>query len=170
VVMDMDFQEKYDPQESSPLFADGKAMRQPVYGTVARGELRNNDSLYRGTTSDGDFIEKNPMEINMSTLQRGQQEFNIYCSPCHSRVGDGRGIMVEYNYAPPASFHSERLRTLPDGHIFDVITNGRRNMPAYGSQIPVKDRWAIVAYVRALQRSQNARLGDVPEELREQMR
>ncbi len=170
VVPDMDFQDKYEPQASSAFFRDGKAMRQPVYGTVARGDLRANDSLYLGKSPAGEFIAENPLVENMETLNRGEERFNIYCSPCHSKVGDGRGIMLEYEYPPPASFHDERLLELPDGYIFDVITNGKRNMPGYGSQIPVEDRWAIVAYVRALQRSHNASLDDVPEEMRDQLK
>lgn len=170
VVPDMDFQKKLDPQESSTFFRDGKAMRSPVYGTVPRGELNTNDSLYLGKTPEGEFLQENPLVENMEVLNRGQQEYNIYCSPCHSRVGDGRGIMLEYGYPPPASFHDERLVEQSDGYIFDVITNGKRNMPGYASQIPVRDRWAIVAYVRALQRSQNASLSDVPEEMRDNLK
>jgi mono/diheme cytochrome c family protein len=106
----------------------------------------------------------------MELLKRGQERFNIFCSPCHGRLGDGKGIVVERGYSPPPTFHSDRVRSFPDGHIFDVITNGIRNMPPYGPQIPASDRWAIVAYFRALQRSQNATVNDIPVELRDQVK
>ncbi|MCF7803668.1 MAG: cytochrome c [Candidatus Marinimicrobia bacterium] len=169
-IPDMDTQPRYEAQGTSNFFADSMAMRQPVYGTVARGHLNDDDVFYRGMGADGQPIEHNPREVNMELLEHGQDQFNIYCSPCHSKVGDGRGIMLEYNYVPPASFHDERLQNVPDGHIFDVITNGIRNMPSYAHQIPPKDRWAIVAYVRALQRSQHAPLSDVPEEMQEKLK
>ena len=102
----------------------------------------------------------------MQLIERGQQRFNIYCSPCHGRTGDGRGIVVQRGLLPPPSFHDDRLRKVGDGHIFDVISNGIRNMPSYRAQIPVDDRWAIVSYFRALQRSQNASINDVPAEMR----
>jgi len=166
----MDNQEKYLEQEPNSFFADSSAQRQPVPGTIARGYLRNDDVYFRGMKSNGDFIEKAPVEIDIHLLERGRERYDIYCAPCHSRAGDGRGIMIERGYPPPPSFHTERIRELPDGHIFDVITNGLRNMPAYKHQVPIDDRWAIVAYMRALQRSQNAALEDIPEERREKLR
>lgn len=102
----------------------------------------------------------------MQLLQRGQERFNIYCSPCHGKTGDGKGIIVQRGMLPPPSFHEARLLQAPDGHFFDVISNGIRNMPTYRHQIPVSDRWAIVAYLRALQRSQNATINDIPVDLR----
>ncbi len=162
----MDNQEKYEAQETSRFFADGSAMRQPVPGTVARGQLHDDEVYYLGTKSDGSPVEKAPVQIDMLLLKRGRERFDIYCSPCHSRVGDGRGIMVNRGYLPPPSFHTERIRNMLDGEIFGVISNGIRNMPAYGRQIDIDDRWAIICYLRALQRSHNASLNDIPEELR----
>jgi hypothetical protein len=166
----MDSQEKYKPQSQSRFFADRSAMRSPVPGTVARTELRDDDEYYLGKDGDGKFISRLPIETNMVLLKHGRERFDIYCSPCHSRIGDGRGIMIKRGYVPPPSFHTERIRDLPDGHIYDVISNGIRNMPAYAHQIPVEDRWAIVAYLRALQRSQNATVEDIPDELRNKIR
>jgi mono/diheme cytochrome c family protein len=170
VNLNMDFQERYNPQAKSKFFADSSAMRPLVPGTVARGWLRENVEYYTGKDEKGQPIKKNPVPIDLPLLKRGQQRFNIYCSPCHSRLGDGKGIMVERGYLPPPSFHQALVRNYPDGHIFDVITNGIRNMPSYGAQVPVADRWAIIAYIRALERSQNATLNDVPVELRNKLR
>jgi mono/diheme cytochrome c family protein len=166
----MDHQPKYKAQAKSLYFEDGAAMRTPVAGTVARGQLREDDAYYRGLKSDGTPIKSIPVPITQALLERGQERFNIYCSPCHSRVGDGRGIMIARGYVPPPTFHDERLRNIEDGYIFNVITNGIRNMPPYRYQVPVEDRWAIVAYMRALQRSQNATLDDIPTELRQEVR
>jgi len=169
-IPDMDTQPRYTAQGASQFFPDSMAMRPPVYGTVARGHLNADDEFYRGRAANGNLVQHNPLKVDMQVLERGQKEFNIYCSPCHSKVGDGRGIMVQYNYVPPASFHDERLLNVSDGHIFDVITNGIRNMPSYAHQIPPEDRWAIVAYVRALQRSQNASLSDVPQDMQDKLK
>ena len=111
-----------------------------------------------------------PIEIDMKTMKRGQERFDIYCSPCHSRVGDGRGIIIDKGFPPPPSFHIDRIREMPDGEIFDVITNGLRNMPSYGHQVMPADRWAIIIYLRALQRSQNATLSDVPDSIRKELK
>jgi len=165
----MDSQEKYKPQAESKFFADGKTMRQPVPGTVARNELRDDEAYYRGKNPDGTFVKKMPVEITMDVLKRGQERYNIYCAPCHDQTGAGKGIVVKKGYLPPPSFHLDRLREIEDGHIFDVITNGIRNMPSYNHQIPVSDRWKIIAYFRALQRSQNAKASDVPEDLRDNL-
>ena len=168
-IPDMDNQPKYEAQESSKFFADGKTMRDLVPGTVARGYLRNDEAYYYGITEDGDTVETMPVTVDLELLKRGQERYDIYCSPCHSRTGDGKGIMIQRGYVPPPTFHDDRIRNFPDGHIFTVINNGIRNMPAYGSQIPVEDRWAIVAYVRALQRAQNATLEDIPPQRREEL-
>jgi mono/diheme cytochrome c family protein len=162
----MDNQPKYKAQEASAFFADGKTMRTPPPGTVARGHLDEDDAYYRGVDEDGKPIKKMPVAPTLQVLERGQERFNIYCSPCHSRVGNGKGIMISRGYVPPPSFHSDRLRNIEDGHIFDVITHGLRNMPSYAHQIPTADRWAIIAYLRALQRSQHAGLKDIPIEKR----
>lgn len=163
----MDWQPRYDAQETSKFFADGAAMRTPPAGTVARGYLRNDAGYYTGLTESGDTVKTNPRPVDMDLLKRGQDRFNIYCSPCHSRLGDGQGIMISRGYIPPPSFHIDRLRTAKDGHIFWVISNGIRNMPSYRSQVSADDRWAIVAYVRALQRAHDASLEDIPTEKRE---
>ena len=165
----MDSQQKYEAQEESQFFKDGLTMRPPVAGTVARGDLREDDAYYRGRNNNGSLIVKMPVEITMDLLKRGQERYNIYCSPCHDRTGSGKGIVVKKGFLPPPSMHLDRLRVSPDGHFYDVISNGIRNMPSYKHQIPVSDRWAIVAYVRALQRSQDAGRSDVPEELRENL-
>lgn len=163
----MDRQGKYLAQGESEFFANGSNMRMPVEGTIARGNLRDDDVFYKGMNSKGEFVKDIPVEITMQLINRGEERYNIYCSPCHSRLGDGRGIMISRGYVPPPSFHDDRIRQMPDGQIFDVITNGVRNMPAYRYQIPPEDRWAIVAYLRALQRSHNATRPDIPEEIRE---
>ena len=169
LVPDMDSQPKYDTQEYSTYFEDGSTMRLPVQGTVAIGHLDEDPAYYEGKNERGNFIRQNARPINMVLLKRGQERFNIYCAPCHGQVGDGTGIVVKHGYMPPPTFHQDRLRDIEDGYIFDVITNGIRNMPSYAHQVPVDDRWAIVAYVRALQRSQDASMNDVPEELRAQI-
>ena len=162
----MDRQQKYLPQSESKFFVDGMTMRKPVAGTVARGELHEDNAYWRGRDDIDSVIAKIPIPVTMQLIERGQQRFNIYCSPCHGRTGDGRGIVVQRGLLPPPSFHDDRLRKVGDGHIFDVISNGIRNMPSYRAQIPVDDRWAIVSYFRALQRSQNASINDVPAEMR----
>jgi mono/diheme cytochrome c family protein len=169
-IPDMDEQPKYNPQEASKFFPDGSAMRPPVPGTVAQGQLRQDSAFFEGRDANGQFLQIAPVHITPGLLERGQERFNIYCSPCHSRLGDGRGIMVERGYTPPPTFHSDRLRQIADGHIFNVITNGVRTMPSYSDQIRPEDRWAIVVYLRALQRSHNAGIQDVPEELRTKIR
>lgn len=154
----MFYQERFNAQQENPFFDDNRAMRMPVEGTVARGELRDNIELYEGITEGGgDFVEENPMEITEELLYRGQDRYDIFCSMCHGGTGDGRGIIMEgqYGYVPAPSFHEQRIREQPDGEIYSAIYEGVRTMPSYKTQIPVEDRWAIVAYVRALQQSQN---------------
>ncbi len=171
MVPDMDAQPKYLPQAYSTFFEDHAAMRQPIAGTVPRGWLRQEVAFNLGIDSTtGAPVRQSPVPITLGGLQRGQERFNIYCSPCHSRAGDGQGIMVQRGYVPPPSFHSDLLRGYPDGHIFAVITGGIRNMPGYGQLIPVADRWLIINYLRALQRSQQASMADVPEEIRQQIK
>jgi len=162
----MDSQEKYLPFQKSNFFADGSAMRMPVEGTVARGQLREDVAYFTGKNEKGSFIKTNPLELTMEVLERGQQRFNIYCAPCHDQTGAGKGLVVQKGFMPPPSFHLDRIRDFSDGYYYDVITNGIRNMPSYKAQVPVDDRWAIVAYMRALQKSQNASKKDVPEEIR----
>ncbi len=163
----MDFQERFEAQEANPFFADGRAMRPPVAGTVARGMLKEDTRFYEGRDTTGAFITGIPIQVTRELWQRGQERFNIYCAVCHGRAGDGQGIVTTggYGYTPAPDFHlaSVAQRIASDGYIFDVISNGYSTMPAYGPQIPVADRWAIVAYIRALQRSQNASIDDLPE-------
>jgi mono/diheme cytochrome c family protein len=149
-------QERFNAQQENPFFADGRAMRLPVDGTIARGNLRHDTELYAGRDSDGNFITEIPYEITKSFLYRGKERYDIYCQMCHGGTGDGRGIIMtgQYGYVPAPTFHSDQSRAMPEGEIYDAIANGIRNMPGYAQQIRVEDRWAIVAYVRALQKSQ----------------
>lgn len=166
----MSEQPKFKPQSENDFFADKSAMRMPVPGSVSTDDPHENTSYYIGKDSLGNFVSKTPTLATLRTLKRGQERFNIYCSPCHSRLGDGKGIMISRGYLPPPTYHSDRLRAIQDGYIFDVISNGIRNMPSYRHQIPVSDRWDIVLYLRALQRSQNATIGDIPEEVRQNIK
>lgn len=152
----MDWQERFDPQEANPFFADGRAMRPPVPGTVARGFLKEDTAFYHGRGSDGAFVANNPVSETAELLARGQKRYDIYCGVCHGLAGDGKGIIMtgNYGYVPAPTYHSDMLRAVPDGYLFDVISNGVRSMPGYAQQIPVADRWAITSYIRALQRSQ----------------
>jgi mono/diheme cytochrome c family protein len=177
IVPDMDNQPKFRAQQANPMFADGRAMRLPVPGTIARGELREDDALYRGKDADDQWVIVSPVPVTMQVMQRGHERFDIYCTPCHGYAGYGDGLVAkradrlqEGTWTPPSSLHTELVRSRPAGLLFNTISNGVRTMPAYGAQIPVADRWAIVAYVRALQRSQDAAVADVPPELRSQLR
>ena len=158
-------QEKFGPQEANPFFDYNAAMRKPPTGTVARGQLRDSSRLYRGRTPNGEYVERVPIAVNREVLERGQDRYNVYCAPCHGKSGAGNGVIMrgDYGYTPATSYHVDRLRQVTDGYMYDVITNGVRNMPPYAHQIPVRDRWAIVTYIRALQRSQNARPENLPE-------
>jgi mono/diheme cytochrome c family protein len=176
VVPDMDNQPKFKAQSRNRLFADLRAMRPPVEGAVARGGLREDGGLYRGAVGEA-WIERIPVEVTDQLLRRGRERYDVYCSPCHGLAGYGDGMVAkradalqEGTWTPPASFHTELVRGRPAGHLYNSISNGIRNMPAYGPQITIEDRWAIVAYVRALQRSQSATVEDVPPELRAQLR
>jgi cytochrome c5 len=170
IVPDMDDQPKFKAQQANPFFADGRAMRSPIPGTVARGELRDDDHYYRGLVG-GELASEFPMRLTPAILQRGRERYEIFCQPCHGLSGKGDGVVAqradrlqEGTWTPPSSFHTDLVRSRPAGHIFNTITHGIRNMPPYGSQISVRDRWAIVAYVRALQRSQHAALRDASPE------
>lgn len=171
--LNMDFQARYDPQEASPFFADGRAMRTPVEGTVPRGHLRADSAYYRGMTAEGDTVEQIPdrVTVDRAFLDRGRREYDVYCSACHGQAGDANAVMIEgqYGLVPPPSFHADRLRNAPDGHFYRVITDGIRTMPSYAHQIDVEDRWAIVAYIRALQLSQNAGADALPEAVRSRL-
>jgi mono/diheme cytochrome c family protein len=166
LVFDMRNQDKYRPEAESAFFADGRAMRPPVEGTIAQGQLFEDAAYYQGKTDQG-FLVKAPIEVSEATLKRGQERFNIYCSPCHDRTGAGRGTTVQRGFPPPVDLASDRVRNFADGEIFNVVTHGVRNMPSYAAQVPVEDRWKIVTWVRVLQRSQRGSLADVPAEQRE---
>ena len=162
----MDFMERFEPQEANAFFDDGRAMRPPVPGTVARGMLKDDTRFYLGLEADGSYVQDLPVPITQEFVLRGRERYNIYCAVCHGRAGDGQGIVMTGGYGfAPIGYHNDRLRQIEDGYIYDLIANGIRTMPAYGQQIPVADRWAITAYVRALQRSQNATEGDIPPDV-----
>lgn len=149
-------QPRYEPLEASALFDDGMASRPLVPGTIARGQLELDDAFDTGRI-DGQLVEELPVELTPALLERGEERFNIYCSMCHSRTGDGDGMIVRRGFRRPPSYHTDRLRGAPVGHFFDVITHGLGAMPSLDYQIEPADRWAIVAYMRALQLSQYAR-------------
>jgi mono/diheme cytochrome c family protein len=158
---DMHDQPRYEPFERNPAFDDQRASRPLVPGTVARGGLQLDDALYRGI-ENGEVVAHNALKVDWDLLQRGRERYDIYCSPCHDRVGRGRGMIVRRGFPQPPSFHDERLRSAPDGHFFQVVTNGFGRMKSYAGQVKPHDRWAIIAYIRALQHSQSASLDEVP--------
>ena len=154
-------QARYDPLEASDFFADGMASRPRLANTVARGEL-SNDPYYETGLVNGQPGDGFPFPVTEAVMNRGQERFDIYCSECHGRLGDGNGMIPSRGYRRPPSFHTLTLRTAKSGHFFDVMTNGFGAMPPYKTMIPAQDRWAIVAYIRALQFAQNATMNDVP--------
>jgi hypothetical protein len=160
--MDMYNQPKYKGLRASNFFADGKSARDLVKGTVPRGALHEDAHLYRGVVDDTTLVRTFPMPVTRGVLQRGKERFEIFCTPCHDYLGTGRGIVVRRGFKQPPSFHQDRLRDAPVGYLFDVMTNGFGVMAGYASQVPVEDRWAIAAYIRALQYSQNAKLAELP--------
>lgn len=175
LIQDMDNQPRFKAQQSNPLFADGRAMRPRVPGAVARGELQSDTRFYQGK-DHGEWVTEFPMKLSSPMMERGRKEFTIYCAPCHGQAGYGDGMIAlradrlqEGTWTAPTSLHSETVLARPVGHLFNTITHGIRNMPAYGPQIPPADRWAIAAYVRALQRSQRATPDDVPAEYRAEL-
>jgi len=156
-------QPRYESYEASDFFTDGMASRIPPEGTIPQGGLRQGELLYTGKV-DGKDSELFPFPITENILVRGQNRYNIYCSPCHDKVGTGKGIIVRRGMKQPPSFHIARLREAPPGYFFDVMSNGFGVMFSYSSRVQPRDRWAIAAYIRALQLSQNASYGDVSEE------
>ena len=158
---DMHDAPRFDPLEATTLFHTEASAQPLVAGTVARGHLNADELLHTGKV-DGQDAAVFPFPITREDLDRGQEQFNIFCSPCHGRTGDGNGMVVQRGYRQAASYHVDRLRTVPVGYFFDVMTNGFGAMPDYRSQIPVEDRWRIAAYVRALQLSRMATEADVP--------
>ena len=153
----MDNQPKVRAQSASAFFFDGAAMRQPIPGTVAIGGLKEDDAFFTGKSADGQFVAAIPVAVDDTMVERGRQRYTIYCQPCHDARGDGRGILFQRGNVPTATFHQEKILKYTDGQIFDVITNGQGLMAAYRWPIPPADRWAIVAYVRGLQRDRQAR-------------
>ncbi len=162
---DMHDQPRYKPLAGTDFFGDRRSARPMVEGTVARGHLRIDTALYSGKVGDQD-VDVFPFPITRADLLRGQERFNIYCSPCHSRIGDGNGMIVLRGFHQAASYHTEKLINAPVGHFFDVITNGFGAMPSYASRVEPEDRWRIAAYIRTLQFSENARIEDVPPDQR----
>jgi mono/diheme cytochrome c family protein len=159
---DMHDQPRFKPFAESDFYTDLRSARPPVEGAVARGQLHEDSYLYTGKIGEnpGDYM---PFPVTAELLARGQQRYNIYCAPCHSRVGDGNGVIPSRGFPrKPPSYHIDRLRKAPLGYLFDTVTNGFGSMPDYSSQIQPRDRWAIVAYIRALQLSENANSADVP--------
>lgn len=165
---DMHDQPKYVPMRESTFFNDVRSARPIVEGTVARGQLQEDTLLYTGKVNGADTTVF-PFRVDAAVMARGQERFNIFCAPCHGRTGQGDGMVVRRGYRRPPSIHQDRLRDAPAGHFFDVITNGFGAMPEYAPEIKAEDRWAIVAYVRALQLSGRATLADVPPSERDKI-
>jgi mono/diheme cytochrome c family protein len=165
---DMHNQPRYKPLAATTFFGDGRSARPVIEDTVARGHMRLDEARYTGKVNGAD-VNAFPFTITRADMRRGQERFNIYCSPCHGRAGDGRGMIVRRGFRQPPSYYSERIMKAPLGHYFDVVTNGFGAMPSYASRVPVDDRWRILAYIRALQYSENASLNDVPTDRREDL-
>jgi mono/diheme cytochrome c family protein len=165
---DMQVQPRYNPYDASTFFDDGRSARQPVPGTIARGQLHLDALLYTGKV-DGKDAEVFPFPITRADIARGRERYNIYCTPCHDVTGSGRGMIVLRGFPQPPSFHIDRLRQAPPGHFFDVMTNGLGVMYSYSSRVSPEDRWRIAAYIRALQLSQQANLADAPAAAREKL-
>lgn len=151
----MDNQPKYKSQSESAYFVNGASNRQPVVGTVARGDLKEDTEFYFGKDNNGKFIKASPVPFTDQLVKRGKSRYNIYCAPCHNNNGNGKGKVIEKGFIPPPTFVHERVVAYPDGQIFDIITNGYRNMPSYRHQIPAQDRWAIISYIHQLQKELN---------------
>jgi mono/diheme cytochrome c family protein len=167
--LDMQDQPKYKPQRPSDFFVDGRSGRPELDGTIARGQLNEDVAFYEGHDAAGKDIAEFPIAVDKAVIQRGQNRYDIYCTPCHGRLGNGMGMIVQRGFKQPPSYHIDRLRNAPVGHFFDVMTNGYGAMLNYSQQLQVRDRWAIVAYIRALQYSQNANVADLPTEARAQL-
>ena len=166
---DMHDQPKYIPLRPSNFFGDGRSGRPLIEGTVARGHLEDDNAFFTGRGPDGKFVNEFPFPVTKAVMERGQNRFNIYCAPCHDRLGNGDGKIVRRGYRHPPSYHIDRLREVPNGYIYDVISSGFGAMPDYAAQIHPADRWAIVAYVRALQLAQNGKIDDVPADKRSEL-
>ncbi len=158
----MDNQPKARPQSASLFFSDGSTMRQPVPGTIPIGGLKEDTAFFTGKGADGQFVATIPVTADEALLERGRQRYTIYCQPCHDARGDGKGILFQRGNVPTATFHQEKMLKYTDGQIFDIMSNGQGLMPAYKWPIPPADRWAIVAYIRGLQRDRQARAASAP--------
>ncbi len=165
---DMHDQPRFEPLEANAFFSDGRASRPLIKGTVARGHLKLDKHFYTGKV-DGELVATFPFPITEDVLKRGRQRYNIFCTPCHDGIGSGNGMIVQRGFRPPPSFHIERLRGIPVGHFFDVMTSGLGAMYDYASQVSPRDRWAIAAYIRVLQRSQNMPVEDVAENIQKEL-
>jgi mono/diheme cytochrome c family protein len=161
-------QPKYIPLRESTFFADNRSARPLVAGTVARGQLHDDSLRYTGKINNAD-ADVFPFPVDAAVMARGRERFDIFCSPCHGRTGQGDGMVVRRGYRRPPTYHQDRLRNAPVGHFFDVMTNGFGAMPDYAAQIAVDDRWAIAAYIRALQLSEHATVADVPAAERDKL-
>ena len=166
---DMHDQPKYIPLRPSDFFGDGRSERPLLEGAVARGHLKDDVAFYTGKGPDGKPVDGFPFPVTKEVLDRGQNRFNIYCTPCHAHLGNGDGMIPSRGFRHPPTYHQDRLRKVLDGYIFDVITTGFGAMQDYSAQVEPRDRWAIVAYIRALQLSQNATVADVPADKRGQL-
>jgi len=175
VFPDMDHQSKYKPQAESKFFADGRADRPRPAGTVAFGRtgdaadasfLKADSALFEGKSSNGSWVKGFPSDVTVDAkfFERGQERYTIFCAPCHGALGDGNGITKQYGMGATPSYHDERLRTVNNGELFNVITHGKGNMLSYADKLSAQDRWAVIAYVRALQRAAHATAADVPPE------
>ena len=165
---DMHNEPRYKPLAESDFCKDHRSARPMVEGTVARGHLRIDEARYTGKIN-GEEIDQFPIPITKEDIERGQTRFNVYCTPCHSRIGDGNGMIVLRGFRQPPSYYSDRLRNEPVGHYFDVITNGFGAMASYASRVETDDRWRIIAYIRALQLSESASINDVPADQRQNL-
>ena len=165
---DMHDQPRYEALEPSAFFPDGRSVRPQVRGTVARGEMESGTVLLTGRV-DGALTPDLPLPLTRKLLARGRQRFEIFCTPCHGQLGDGNGIVTQRGFRHPPSYHSERLRGVPVGHFFDVITRGFGAMTDFSDRIPPEDRWAIAAYIRALQYSRQAKLDELPADMRREL-
>jgi|HubBroStandDraft_1064217.scaffolds.fasta_scaffold209387_2 cytochrome c553 len=166
--LDMHVQPKYLPYEPTDFFGDGRSERQPVPGTVARGQLRLDELMFTGR-ENGVVVDKFPFPITKADLDRGRERYNVYCTPCHDYSGTGRGMIVQRGFPQPPSYHIQRLRDAPAGHFYEVITNGFGAMYSYAARVEPADRWRIAAYIRVLQLSRNATIQDVPESARQNL-
>jgi mono/diheme cytochrome c family protein len=162
LIPDMDHQPKFKAQAANEFFTDGRAMRPLVDGTLAQGQYHEDEGPYTGKNPDGSYLTRIPTTVDEKVLARGQERFNIYCSPCHDKTGAGQGLVIKRGYPLPINLAGDHAKGLKDGEVFDIVSNGIRNMPGYRTQVPAADRWAIVSWVRVLQRSQNAKIDDVP--------